>query len=243
MRKIAIITGLLVGLISAGVVTASVVLRPVEPISAMDAMQSACGNLDTAKYYDGMSSMTISQDGVDLDETISGKFEVAGPDFSNSVKHLNAGLSWEQVYVDGKGYMRDIITNHEWQEAYYPLEATNEAFPMLGDTPGCPTLTNVTKVGDEVIDGVAVTKYTSGDGKGVLDEALLDEAFRGTKEADLHEFWVDGQGRLRQYYNEHYMVVHYEGSAEGKTTGVYRTLTTFSGHGEPNTITAPAVGE
>ena len=69
MRKIAIITGLLVGLISAGVVTASVVLRPIEPISAMDAMQSACGNLDTAKYYDGMSSMTISQDGVDLDET------------------------------------------------------------------------------------------------------------------------------------------------------------------------------
>ena len=39
------------------------------------------------------------------------------------------------------------------------------------------------------------------------------------------------------------MVVHYEGSAEGKTRGVYRTLTTFSGHGEPNTITAPAVGE
>ena len=69
------------------------------------------------------------------------------------------------------------------------------------------------------LTGVAVTKYTSGDGKGVLDDALLDEAFRGTKEADLHEFWVDGQGRLRQYYNEHYMVVHYEGSAEGKTRG------------------------
>ena len=180
--------------------------------SAQEVVESACANLAAAKDYDGTSSMTVTQDGVDKGDTMYGNFEVSGPDFRNVVKLLNAGTTWEQVYVDGKGYMRDAYTNHEWQEAYYPLGAANEALTMLGDTPTCPDLTNVTKVGDEVLNGVAVSKYTSGDGK----PAPLADDFRGSKRGDLLEYWVDGRGQLLQIYNEHYIAAHYEGQRRGQ---------------------------
>ena len=220
-------------------VTSWLLLRGASPVSAEQAMESACANLAAAKDYDFTSTATGSQDGVDKGDTLLSEYQMSGDNYYAQVKLVNSGVGGEFLYVDGNGYQRDAETNYEWQPAYLPLLSGNEILTMLGDTPTCPDLTNVTKVGDEVLNGVAATKYTSGDGK----PAPLAADFRGSKRGDLFEYWVDGRGQLLQIYNENYIAAHYEGSAEGKTTGVYRITTTFAEVGEANTITAPTLGQ
>ena len=173
------------------------------------------------------------------EEVFTLEASVSGDDYYAKYTASTDGATMELMRLAGQSYYRDSIDGAGWEFLDFPLASIDRNLSVLGDTPTCPDLTNVTKVGDEVLNGVAVTKYTSGDGK----PAPLAADFRGSKRGDLFEYWVDGRGQLLQIYNEHYIAAHYEGSAEGKTTGVYRITTTFSGVGEPNTITAPTLGQ
>ena len=94
--------------------------------------------------------------------------------------------------------------------------------------------------GEDELDGVKVTVYTSGDTAGVEKDALddVDSSFQGLKHASIHEYWVDGNGLLVQHREDRYTLSQYNG---GRTILRYVTLATFLDVGEPNVITAPTI--
>ena len=70
----------------------------------------------------------------------------------------------------------------------------------LGDSLICPDVTGVIEKGEEVLNGLKVTRYAAGDVDGSAKDGLYetDGDFRGDKKVEFHEYWVDSAGQLLQ---------------------------------------------
>ncbi len=124
-----------------------------------------------------------------------------------------------------------------------PIDGLNDIHTSLDDlgiNPFCPATAGLTRVARDTQDGGSVTRYSETAVANAAAFADVPASFRGQKEASNHEYWVDGQGNLVRHREEVYHVEQYDSGGKGVTRTTINS--TFSGVGEPNTITAPVLG-
>ena len=212
---------------------------PIPQASAQEVVESACDHMEGVDSYDFMASVKAEQDGVPFPDALTVEASVSGKDYQISFTGGDGSTS-EGIWVGNKGYTRSTAGGNVWEVSAAPLENIVSQLSQLGDSPVCPDLSNVSLKGEDELDGVKVTVYTSGDTAGVEKDALddVDSSFQGLKHASIHEYWVDGNGLLVQHREDRYTLSQYNG---GRTILRYVTLATFLDVGEPNVITAPTI--
>ena len=229
------------GIVAIGMVALFVWLdnRNTPPVSAQETVQRVCGDMDNIDSYDFIASVKAEQDGVVFPDTMTFKASVSGKDYQMSYT-VGSDNSSEFIKVGDMGYTRSSVDGNIWEVSKSDLQDIAPQLSALGDSPVCPEITNVLWKGEEELDGVKVTVYTSGDTSGVEKTALndVDGSFQGLKHASNHEYWVDGNGLLVQHREERHTLSQHDGN---RTVLHFFTLATFSGVGEPNTITAPTI--
>ena len=195
-------------------------------------------NLDS---YDFIVTVKAEQGGVPFPETLTIKASISGKDYQTSITADDDGnqSASEGIKVGDMSYER--TTGNPWRISEAPFQDIVSHLGQLGASPVCPDLNNVTWKGEEELDGVKVTLYTSGDTSGVEKDALddVDSSFQGLKHVSVHEYWVDSNGLLVQHREDRYTLSKHDG---GSTLLRFLTLARFLDVGEPNIITAPVVG-
>ena len=214
------------------------------PASAQEVVESACSGIDDVDFdfsavmkgtYDENNSGVTSWPDVTIKARVSGKdfeYEYIVPD----------GSSEGHIRLGDTAYMRLRNSDDWYVSEKFHASSIGEILPMLGDAPICPDLSQVVRKGEDEVNGVKVTQYTSGDYDGTEKAAVdaLDETFYGLKTAVAHTYWVGIDGQLVQYRNETRAFANDE---DGSQRTYIVSLFTFLDIGEPNTITAPTLGE
>ena len=215
---------------------------PAPQASAQEVVESACTEMAKTDQYDFSSQAGGSENGVPYPGVIEAKGSVSGKDYYVTNTDYNdqvleikqVGSNYYMTLADGTWLRREI-------QAGVPHDSLG-----LGDTPICPDLTNVIRKGEADIDGVKTMRYVSGDVGGSEKSALESDAdFRGSKYVYFHEYWIDASGLLVQHRVQIYLLQQNdpETSITGRNVSEGYKLTKFFGIGEPNTITAPVLGE
>ncbi len=214
------------------------------PASAQEVMARACTEMAKTDQFDYSAHSEGTEDGVPYSYTIEEKGSVSGKDL-----HVTYSANDEQI----NEFIRigsDLYLRTESDSAWTVrnVDAAVSAYDHLGlgDTPICPDLTNVTRKGEEDLNGVKTTRYVSGDIDGSEKETLqADGDFRGHKYIYFHEFWIDTNGLLVQH-RMHFLLLSQRDQDTGETSrniSEGSRLSRFIGIGEANTITAPVLGE
>ena len=198
-------------------------------------MEGVCNQMIQIEHYDLSASVKGSSDGVPWGESPTLKASAADDDYQ-AITTAENGETYDFIRVGDVGYVRDSRSGNAWKLAGGPLRDIDEFLGDLGDSPICPELTEVTWKGEEELNGIKVTLYTSGEGASALDD--VDSDFRGSEKDSSHEVWVDGSGQLAQHRHSLYELSQDD---EGNGTAHTVVLSTFLDVGEPNTITAPMV--
>ena len=199
--------------------------------------------------YDFSATTTGSNDGVSWDVTVTTEARVSGEDY-NILISVPDGSTVEQLKVDSVNYFREyqpdypLFFDNTWRREDIsggPGNSINTPLSALGDWPvACPSVSGVTWSGEEALNGEMTTRYTSGEGPEAFDNLDYDPSLFSDSYAldtSSHEYWVDSGGQLVQHRMNQYSQFVEEGEVRG--VGHVVTLTTFSGIGEPNVITAP----
>ena len=197
--------------------------------------------------YDFSATTTGSNDGVSWDVTVTTEARVSGDDYHLIFAGYPDGGTHEQMKVEGVRYWREYQLNHPIYDNTWTLVdgaggiSPDHFLSVLGDWPvACPSVSGVTWSGEEALNGEMTTRYTSGEGPEAFDNLDYDPSlFSDSYNLDTssHEYWVDSGGQLVQHRMNQYSQFVEEGEVRG--VGHVVTLTTFSGIGEPNVITAP----
>ena len=214
--------------------------------SAQAAVESACDNLATEKEYDFTASLKGTNNGVSFPYAVTQKGNVSGEDYY-TVFTVSNGETDEFMRVGGDSYWRRSEAGNVWERMDIDLKHTAGNLSALGNTPICPDLSEVVQKGETELDGVKVIRYISGDIDGSAKEALEQTGndTRIDKEILFHEYLVDANGQLVQHRLETFVLTQLEDSTGSlhRQTATGTSITRFYDVGEPNTITAPAVGE
>ena len=217
------------------------VSRDAPSVSAQEVVERACAGMADVDSYDFIVTVKAEQGGVPFPETLTIKASISGKDYQTSITADDDGnqSASEGIKVGDMSYER--TTGNPWRISEAPFQDIVSHLGQLGDSPVCPDLNNVTWKGEEELDGVKVTLYTSGDTSGVEKDALddVDSSFQGLKHVSVHEYWVDSNGLLVQHREDRYTLSKHDG---GSTLLRFLTLARFLDVGEPNIITAPVVG-
>ena len=215
-------------------------LRDTPTVSAKEAVEAACNKLANVNHYDMAATVKHTTNGVQEAESFTMAARVSGADWIAKWTSSSDGATGQLARVDGKSYTRDSIDGRGW--AYFPtaLPHLNASISHLGANLACPSLDKVTLESSETgSDGSALTRYSSGTGAEGLSDAFANPD--GSKATIAHTFWVDAEGLLVKHREElHLLLVDPDGR---RRQGVQTSVTTYSGIGEPNTITAPVIGE
>ena len=209
-------------------------------VSAQEVVARACEGMAELDSYDMIVTMKVEQDGVPIDGTFTVKTRLAGKDFQTSFAYPDGGVS-EAIRVGDMDYERSTPGEAGWRVSRTKFTSPTTYLEQLGVSPLCPDLSDVTQKGEEQLDGVKVTVYTTGDINGVEKEDLeeLDSSFEGVKHASKYKYWVNEQGLLVQHWEDRYTFAR---AGEDSTMMRFTSTAKFSGVGEANTITAPDVG-
>ena len=217
---------------------------PAPQASAQEVVESACSGIDDVDFdfsavtkgtYDENNSGVTSWPDVTIKARVSGKdfeYEYIVPD----------GSSEGHIRLGDTAYMRLRNSDDWYVSEKFRASSIGEIIPILGDDTICPDLSRVVEKGEDELNGVKVTQYSSGDNDGTEKAAVdaLDETFYGLKTAVAHTYWVGIDGQLVQYRNETHAFANDE---DGSQRTHIVTVMTFEGVGEPNIIEAPALGE
>ena len=209
-------------------------------VSAQEVVARACDGMAGLDSYDMITTMKMEQTGVPLDGTTTVKASVDGKDFQTSFTFPDGSMV-EAIRVGDVDYERFTPGEAGWEVSKTEFTDITTPLEHLGGSPVCPVLSNVTLKGEEELDGVKVTVYTSEDINGVEKRDLenLGSSFEGEKHAKSHKYWVDGRGILVKYWEDRYTFAQF-GADNAMTRFTFTTK--FSGVGEANTITTPNVG-
>ena len=205
------------------------------PEASAQQVVDACEKSVASTYFDvGVSVVNKS---LDNQHVISGetKISVAGTNFHYAEYEDGVGLGLEVILLDGVGYLRSEGV---------PWESTKEldggfvardslvAFTEQGWTL-CPDFPDfVEKVGQEDLDGAAVTLYRASD--------EVDIPIYETKYAFqlVREYWLDTTGQLVQTREE---MTYPDDSGKDIEGRVITKVAQIGGVGEPNVIAAPTI--
>ena len=212
------------------------------PLASAQELSQACEKATASSHFDLVRNVTNKpSDGEAFDRSES-ILRAAGADYHWTMQSYD-GVKHEDIYVGGVSYRRG--GSGPWVEGKDPrYEGLGNSFGVDFTAQGwslCPHLEVsedkgwVKKVGEENLDGVTTTVYTTGND--VVAPTIMDANF--TINVTLH-FWVDGTGQLVQYRE---IQTHPPSPADSWPGVVATTVTKVSGVGEPNTITAPVLGE
>ncbi len=206
------------------------------PDVSAQVVADACTKTTSATHID-LSTTHIGKSltGGGADSTAEAKIRIAGPDFHYAAQTSDGQpfTTAEAIYLDGVVYGR--VEDGPWEVAH-DIDSKNLA-RMLSLQPAadgswdlCPQVTNIEKLGPEMLDGVATTHYKS-----------VSEEFTKAGKDDVYigvtlRYWLNEEGLLVQFQMD---VEHHHGDQ----AVLNRTTTKVSGVGEPNVITAPTVGE
>ncbi len=178
------------------------------------------------------------------------KASFAGPDYREviTVSNDTGPIRYqESIMKDGKYYTRQSETLGEgkWEIERNPRSARAFLANLLGvpelSAAGvrCPELKNVVKIGEETIDGATMTRYQRFYSYDFAKD--FPEEIRPQGDHVVFytlDYWINSEGQLTR--------VKATQSWPPKEPGGQRFLdeqvTTISGVGEANTITAPVVG-
>ena len=227
----------------ANTITAPVLGEGNSTSGAQEVVQRSCTELAKNDQYDFSSQAGGSENGVPYPGIIEAKGSVSGKDYYVTNTDYNDQVL-EIRQVGNNVYWRQG-TDGAWTQRGVQPRIPHDVLG-LGETPICPDVTNVIQKGEEDLDGVKTIRYVSGDVDGSEKAALeSDSDFQGSKYIYFHEHWIDTGGLLAQHRAQIYLLQ--QNDPETKVTGrnvseVFK-LTRFFGIGEPNTITAPALGE
>ena len=213
------------------------------PVSAQATVLRACTEMAKTDQYDFYSQAGGSENGVPYPGIIEGKGSVSGKDYDVTNTDYNDQVL-EIRQVGSNVYMRQG-TDGVWMQRDVEARTPHDVLG-LGDSPICPDLTKVIQKGEEDLDGVKTIRYVSGDVYGSEKAELeSDSDFQGSKYIYFHEYWIDTSGLLVQHRAEIYLLQQNdpETSVTGRNVSEVFKLTRFFGVGEPNTITAPVIGE
>ena len=202
-------------------------------------MADACAKAVATPYFDLHVTTEATENGKQSDYAYDANVSVAG---RNAHMRLQGFISKpehaEVILVDGMAYSRDV--GAPWRvdplnpETPTILDTFVGALPTATGWSICPVLEEAMKVGDEVVQGMTTTHYTASDSF----KALPD----GTKERLITtqwDYWVDETGLLVQLRRVETRPPH----SQLPVTFITTQTTIISGVGEPNSITAPTVGE
>ena len=213
--------------------------RNVPIANAQEVVRQACQHIQEVDSFDFTAHISGSLDGEAWRSTWTWSGRVSGDDYHTTSVSSN-GRTYEFIRVGGQGYMRDSAYPNG--NAWEPIDGLNDIHTSLDDlgvNPFCPATAGLTRVDRDTQGGGSVTRYSD---IAVADAAAFADvpaSFSGQKEASNHEYWVDYQGRLVRYREEVYHVEQYDSGGKGVTRTTINS--TFSGIGEPNTITSPVI--
>ena len=215
-------------------------LRDAPTVSAKEAVQAACEKMDYVNHYDMDATIKYVVDGVPDKEHFTLQASVSGEDYAAKWTASSDGATGEITRIAGKGYIRESIDGRGWEIFPGEIPHINNHLGDLGATLACPSLDKVNLEDTETdSDSFQVKRYSSGIGAEGLADA--PQNVHGHKESSAYTFWVDANGLLVKHLQErHQLATHRDGRVVHE---VMTTTTTYSGHGEPNTITAPVLGQ
>ena len=230
------------------------------PASAQEVVESACTSLDKVDDYDVFATVKGSSS-ESPEHTVEGtytfKAQVSGKEFHGQLLNSN-GTGEEYKRVGDSYYAKDTYMGFDglvtkgWQVHDGKIRHIDSWLSALGDEPICPDVSGVVFQAEEQLDGVKVSRYASGDVDGSQEKELdtTDDAFRGDKRVLFHQYWVNADGQLVQHRLEFFTLwqspagdVQWGSPELERQTSHGVMVMQFLEVGEPNTITAPVLGE
>lgn len=217
--------------------------------SAQEVVENACASMEKSQSYDMSATLKGSGDGEPWPVTFTFKAQISGNDYQSSLRATD-GTGEDIVRIGDTDYEKSLnsdgyggITSRGWQISDSKIRDVDSWLGALGDSPVCPDVSGVLYLGEEHLDGVKVSHYASGDTDGLQKKELdeIDSAYEGLKIVEAHEYWVNTDGQLVQHRLELHSLSQGHGT-ERRTLSSFM-VTKFLNVGEPNTITAPTLGE
>ena len=203
-------------------------------VSAQEAVQSACERMEQVDSYD-ISVRHPATDG-ERDLILIVDFKVSGNDYEGSWTVDGEAEPYVRfMRVGGVNYMNQ---GQGWELYEHTFLEINQMFPA-GDSLPCPEVGDLRNVGTETLNGVLVKHYndaSQGDTTaGQPNSAGTPTGVHPSKAAD---FWVDKSGQIVQLARN---IPITKQTATGSEEATIQVVSTFSGVGQANVITAPVV--
>ena len=201
--------------------------------SAQEVVEGACAKAVATDYFDLTVRMKANPDGGDAERYYDAKVSVAGIAYQLEVQGvIDRPVHVTGIYVDGVGYSRegtgawqvDKSASHRLVSYFFGFTPTEAGWSV------CPNLEQAEKVGEEVVQGITTTGYTTSISNDVLPDSAKERLV-----TTRWDYWVDETGQLVQLGR-----IERRPPQDGRAIGGTWT-TTISGVGETNTITAPTI--
>ena len=235
-------------------------LSPWDPpgVTAQEVLESACDKTASALEFD----MTVSLDlpgnyshPLDNERDVwEIKASISGADYHQTLHLTEIPIFGEAIFVGGVAYFRE--SERQGEGAWAVVDVKDLVHPtnwlgfdpsgeqttrVGGENPLCPVLKNLTKVGEEAIDGAQTTRYTATE----TIDALWDQPDETLKIFNTFDYWIDAGDQLVQtrLVSVHPAEQHARGQEPTSAMQRAEIVTKVTGVGEANTITAPNVGQ
>ena len=219
---------------------------PAPQASAQDISERACTKMQRTDSYDitseSASYQTIGTASEELYDRWSAKAEFDGSDYHIERSELTGERRQSAtIRIGESGYEKSTSQGGVWKEMSRKPGDLNGLLIGLGSDPICPTTADFRDLGTTTLNGEEVKRYTNAPVSGGKVYSVEEVLQKGDATRFTSEFWVNAEGLITQvkgniwggYINDDGTPIRYRVT---HTTG-------FLDIGEPNTITAPALGE
>ena len=197
--------------------------------SAQEVVDRACANMEQLDSYDITGTITATDPG-GSPQAISITARVSGDDYHVTYSPEGSDSTLEGKRVAGVSYYRDSSGGNEWYVLDGNLEDLTASFDGLGGNPVCPDTTGMQARGAASVDGTTTRHFVA--------TASPASSGQGTSGDTSYQFWVNNNGQLVKHQQDTNSTAQTDTGGPGVRL---QMVTTFSGIGEANTITAPVV--
>ena len=183
------------------------------------------------KTYTVDMDMSTEVEGTPMTMTTSGSFDNSDPENPRSHMKMNVmGMEMEMILVDGDAFLKAAMLGDQWMKMD-PKDAAELAGSSSVDMAQWTqdygkNLESVEFVGDETLDGIAVSHYRLTMNPEALQDLGVDDASFEVTDAVV-DVWLDGEGFTRQF------------AMDMKGEVPITMTTTMDNFNEPVTIEAP----